>query len=248
MSTAQRRRRGGAIRDVLTDGGRAVIYARVSTLKTSQTTSLVRQLAELRDVVKLRRWRLAASCTDRLSGGRDDRRGLQTALDHIFAGRADVLVVHDLDRLGRNVETMLRNVREIHACSGNFFIRNRNIDTSTPEGRLTFTLFAALAEFQRAALRERIMAGLAFARKKGVRLGRKSQIPPAALDRAVALRRRQPPLSWSKIVATLAAENLGAVSKGAISGAVTTRLESLPKSTHRKHGKNGVPARHLRAV
>ena len=227
---------------------RAVVYARVSTLKTSQTTSVGRQLAELRDECRRRRWRLVASETDRMSGGRDDRPGLRTALEHIFRGRADVLVVHDLDRLGRDVRQMLANVDAIHASGGNFFIVVRNIDTSTPEGRLIFTIFAALAEFNRRAQREKVLAGLAFARKKGVRLGRPTAIPPAALDRAVTLRRKRPRPSWRVIIDTLAKEKLGTYHKGTISGAVTRRLKTPANYAPRNPLKSRGAGARLRAV
>lgn len=227
---------------------RAVVYARVSTLKPSQDTSIPRQLAELRDESRRRRWRLVASESDRLSGGSDDRAGLRTALEHIFTGRADVLAVHDLDRLGRDVRSMLANVDAIHAAGGNLFIRSLNIDTATTEGRLMFTIFAALAEWQRRNQRDKVIAGLAHARKKGVRLGRAPSVPQVAIDRAVVLRRRRPRPSWMAIVAQLAAEGLGLHTKSAISGLVSRRLMSPRKSTHRNIGKTPAFRRHLRAV
>ena len=203
---------------------RAVLYARVSTLKASQAQSIPRQLAELRDEAMRRGWQVAATYTDKLSGGRRDRPGLTAALEQIFRGRADILVVPDLDRLGRDVPQMLHNADAIRAAGGNFFIRDRNIDTSTAEGRLIFTLLAALAEFQRNSYRERILAGLAYARKKGVRLGRPPSIPSTALHRAVQLRRQRPRPSWRQIVRTLKDEKHGRFPKGTIAGAVTREL------------------------
>ena len=219
--TERRRRRPAELR--------AVLLGRVSTLKPSQAKSVPRQLAELREVCRRRLWRVVATESDHMSGGRDDRPGLQRALDHVIRGRADILVVHDIDRLGRDVRAMLGNVDAIHASGGHFFLLDRNIDTSTPEGRLTFTILAALAEWQRRNNRERVLAGLAYARKKGVRLGRPSKISSAALERAVALRRQRPRPSWSQIVTMLAAEKLGKVTKGSISTAVTRAM------SHRSH-------------
>lgn len=205
---------------------RAILYARVSTLKPTQAHSAARQLDQLRDLAKRRGWQVVASYTDKLSGGRRDRPGLTTALDLIFRGRAEILVVHDLDRLGRDVVQMLYNVDAIHAAGGNFFILDRNIDTSTAEGRLIFTIFGALAEFQRNSNRERILAGLAYARKKGVRLGRPSNLPSAVVDRAVQLRRQRPRPSWKEIVEALQREKLGRFKKGTIAGAVTRALNA----------------------
>ena len=221
---------------------RAILYARVSTGKESQATSAVRQLSELREVAKSRRWQVVAKYTDRLSGGYE-RPGLTAALEIIFRAGADVLVVHDLDRLGRDVVSMLHNVDAIHAAGGNFFIRDRNIDTSNPEGRLTFTIFAALAEFQRRANRERIVAGLAFARKKGVRLGRPPTMPPAALERAVALRRKRPRPSWLAIARALEAAKLGTYRRTSIATSVTRCLKSGSKSASGGSRKQGVGRR-----
>jgi DNA invertase Pin-like site-specific DNA recombinase len=222
--------------------------ARVSTWKRSQDKSIPRQLSELRDWCKRKRWRLVASESDRLSGGRDDRPGLQRALDHIMSGRADVLVVHDIDRLGRDVRSMLANVDAIHAQGGNFFVLDRNVDTSTPEGRLFFTITAAIAEWQRRKTGEKVIAGLAYARKKGVRLGRPPKVPPPALDRAVALRRGRPRPSWSAICRQLAAEKLGRYKRGTIGGAVTRCLKTSALAAQRKREKMARSAPVLRAA
>ncbi len=230
---------------------RAVLYARVSTLKASQAQSIPRQLAELREEAVRRGWEVVATYTDKLSGGRRDRPGLTTALDLIFRGRADILVVPDLDRLGRDVPQMLHNADAIRAAGGNFFIRDRNIDTSTAEGRLIFTLLAALAEFQRNSYRERILAGLAYARKKGVRLGRPPAIPSTALERAVQLRRQRPRPSWRTIVSELQREKHGRFARGTIAGAVTRELatkkgvsKTPPQSRAQKQREKGsFPAR-----
>lgn len=226
---------------------RAILYSRVSTLKSTQARSAVRQIAELREVAKRRGWTVVETFVDRMSGGRRDRPGLTTALDLIFRGRADILVVHDLDRLGRDVRQMLHNVDAIHAAGGNFFVLDRNIDTSTAEGRLIFTIFAALAEFQRNSNRERILAGLEYARKKGVRLGRPPSVPSAALERAVQLRRQRPRPSWRTIVDSLHREKHGRFARATIAGAVTRELATKkgvsknppPKSHPKTSGKEG---------
>jgi DNA invertase Pin-like site-specific DNA recombinase len=207
---------------------RAILYARVSTEKRSQRQSVRRQIEELRNLAKLRGWQVIAAKSDRLSGGSRDRPGLSEALDLIFAGRADLLVVHDLDRLGRDVRNMLENVDAIHEAGGNFFVRDRNIDTSSPGGRLTFVIFAALAEYQRNENRLKVIAGLEYARKKGVRLGRPPAIPPLALARAVELRRQRPRPSWRTIVTALHQEKRGRFAKGTVAGAVTRAMRPRP--------------------
>lgn len=211
---------------------RAVTYARVSTEKASQDTSVSRQVAELKEVAARRGWQVVFQFSDRISGGDAARPGLDAALNHIFHARADVLVVHDLDRLGRNVRTMLANVDAIHAAGGHFYVLDKHWDTSAPEGRLIFTIFAALFEFQRRTLGEKIKAGLAFARKKGKRLGARPLLSPAALARAVELRqatrivgeRDDGPMSWAWIVAALKREKLGTYHRGTLAGAVTRAI------------------------
>jgi DNA invertase Pin-like site-specific DNA recombinase len=187
-------------------GLRAVLLARVSTLKRSQDASGPRQLAELRELAGLRGWEVVADFTDRQSGGEDDRPGLQAALDLVEHHRADVLVVHELDRLGRNVTDLLKNADRVSAAGGNLAIRALNVDTTSPEGRLHFTMMAGLAEYQRRSNVGKVLSGLAAARKKGVRLGR-PPLAPATLERARQLRKEKK--SWAQIADQLLAEKLG---------------------------------------
>ena len=223
---------------------RAVTYARVSTEKKSQQTSIRRQVAELKDVARLRRWNVVGQYSDRMSGGRDDRVGLRAALDLIGRGAAEVLVVHDLDRLGRNVRELLANVDAIHGASGQLFIVSLNIDTSTPEGRLTFTISGALAEFERRNTVRKVLAGIAYARKKGVRFGRPRVIEGAALARAAELRRKRPRPSWRLIGLQLQAEKLGRFKVPTIAWAVSHAKEgprkALSKSPRKKPMKQGM--------
>jgi DNA invertase Pin-like site-specific DNA recombinase len=187
-------------------GLRAVVLARVSTLKRSQDKSGPRQLAELRELAGRRGWEVVADFTDRHSGGTDDRPGLQAALDLIAHHRAEVLVVHELDRLGRNVPDLLKNADKISAAGGNLAIRDLNVDTTSPEGRLHFTMMAGLAEYQRRSNVGKVLSGLAHARKKGIRLGR-PPLTEAAIVRARALRKLK--RSWREIADQLRAEELG---------------------------------------
>lgn len=224
---------------------RALTYARVSTRKRRQDPSIARQTSELRDVAKRKGWRLLAEHSDRLSGGNSARPGLRGAMTMIRRRKADVLVVHDLDRLGRDVQEMLANADAIHAAGAHLFILDRLIDTTTPAGRLAFTINSAYAEFMRRDTARKVIAGIAYARKKGVRLGRPPAIEGEALARAVTLRRCRPRPSWSSIVLTLRAEKLGKYAKGTLAGAVTRalarlakgRLKSPPKTARKKPGK-----------
>lgn len=209
-----------------TSRGRAVLLARVSTKKRSQDTSGPRQLAQLRDFAKRRKWPVVAAFTDRLTGAEFNRPGLVEALALIKNGKADVLMVHDLDRLGRDTRELLGTLDQVRAWGGDLFIRDSNVDT-TAQGRLGFTMVAALAEYQRRNNVDKVLAGLAHARKKGVRLGRPPAMPPAALARAVELRRKRPRPSWSTIVLALEQEKQGRFAKGTLAGAVTRAMRRL---------------------
>lgn len=155
--------------------GTAVGYARVST--ADQNPNL--QLDALR----------SANCDrifeERASGAQADRPELARALDHLRDG--DTFVVWRLDRLGRSLKDLVRIVNELEARGVGFQSLQESIDSTTPSGRLTFHIFASLAEFERELVRERTRAGLAAARSRGRRGGRPSVMTPKKLAVARAL-------------------------------------------------------------
>ena len=87
----------------------------------------------------------------------------------------DLLVCWGLDRLSRNLRPVIVTIDELTALGIGFVSRGEGIDTSTPAGRLQLHVLGAIAEFERARLRERVLADLARARAQGVRLGRPSR-------------------------------------------------------------------------
>ena len=121
--------------------------------------------------------------TDVGSGARFDRPGLQDAL--AYARPGDVLVVWRLDRLGRSLVDLVGLVNTLRDRSIGFKSLQEAMDTTTSGGQLVFHLFAALAEFERALIRERTQAGLHAARARGHRGGRPRKLTP----RQVALAR-----------------------------------------------------------
>lgn len=141
-------------------------YARVST----DDQSLDLQLAALRE----------AGCEkifeDRgMSGIRADRPGLHAALE--FARTGDVLVVWRLDRLSRSLRHLVETVNDLSRRNIELRSLKERIDTTSAAGKLVFHIFAALAEFERDLIRERVISGLAAARAKGKVGGR-----PRVLD------------------------------------------------------------------
>ena len=106
---------------------------------------------------------------DKASGARSDRSGLATALDFVRAGGC--LVVWKLDRLGRSLPHLLEIVTGLEAREVGFRSLTEQMDTTTPHGAFLFSVFGALAQYERALARERIMAGLEAARRRGRRGG-----------------------------------------------------------------------------
>jgi len=150
---------------------RIAIYGRVSTDAQSHAS----QLREVRAYV-LRRWPKAkvTEYLDRASGARFSREGLDNVMTHVRQGRIDVFVVYKLDRLGRSLQHLAQLIGEFETHRTALVATSQGIDTSesNPAGRLQMHVLAAVAEFERSVIRERINAGLAAARERGTILGR----------------------------------------------------------------------------
>ena len=152
-------------------------YARVST----EDQDLALQLDALR----------GAGCErifeDRESGAQARRPGLEKALEVARAG--DTLTVWRLDRLGRTLKDLIALVERLEAAEIGFRSLREAIDTTSPGGRLVFHIFGAMAEFERAIIRERTAAGLAAARARGRVGGRPKALDPERRRLAVQLYR-----------------------------------------------------------
>src|SRR5246127_2984373 len=126
----------------------------------------------------------AAGCekifTDTMSGSRNDRPGLKQALEFVRFG--DSICVWRLDRLGRSLPHLIQLMQDLDGCGIGFRSLTEAIDTTTPGGRLTYNLFASLAEFERSVLRERTRAGLRAARQRGRLGGRPRLVTAEKLD------------------------------------------------------------------
>jgi DNA invertase Pin-like site-specific DNA recombinase len=141
-------------------------YARVST--TEQDASLQH------DALK------AAGClkvfTDKASGSLDRRPQLDRLLDQLRPG--DTIVVWRLDRLGRSLKHLIALIEDLAEKGVGFRSLTEGMDTTTSGGKLVFSIFGALAEFERSLIRERTMAGLAAARSRGRVGGRPPVMTP----------------------------------------------------------------------
>jgi DNA invertase Pin-like site-specific DNA recombinase len=121
---------------------------------------------------------------DKASGARDDRPGLKACLDDLRPG--DVLVVWKLDRLGRSLPHLLAIVGELRTLGVAFRSLTEQMDTTTPHGELLFSIFGALAQYERALTRERVVAGLAAAKRRGRRGGCPPALDPERVEQIVA--------------------------------------------------------------
>lgn len=144
-------------------------YIRVSSESDRQSTDLQRDALLAAGVDNRHLYE------DRASGAKDDRSGLTRALDFVRPG--DVLVVWKLDRLGRSLSHLLMIINTLKEKQVAFRSLTEGMDTTTPSGELLFHVFGALAQYERALIKERVLAGLTAARKRG-RIGGR---PPAII-------------------------------------------------------------------
>src|SRR6202790_847235 len=124
---------------------------------------------------------------DAITGKRDDRPGLDACLKAMREG--DTLIVWKLDRLGRNLRHLVNVVHDLTNRGIGFRVltgQGASIDTTTPSGKLVFGIFASLAEFERDLISERTRAGLASARARGRKGGRRPKMTPARVRLAAA--------------------------------------------------------------
>jgi len=194
---------------------RAALYARISTLNHGQDPEV--QLRELRDYCQRRGFTITNEYVDKgISGSREKRPALDKLLADCQKRLVDAVVVYRYDRFARSLRQLVNALEEFRALDIEFISLHEGVDTSTPNGRLIFGIFASIAEFERELIRDRVRSGLAAAKAKGKRVGR----PRVAVDalRIASLRRQG--RSWSQIKAETG------VSKGTAQRAVA----GLPKT------------------
>ena len=155
---------------------KAAIYARVST--DEQHTE--NQLIDLRRYCEAKGWQIYREFVDEaFSGARERRPALDQLLADARRRRFDAVLCWRLDRLGRSLRHLVLLVEDLQAAGITFVSLNEGIDLTTPSGRLQLHILAALAEFERSRIKERVRAGLARARAHGKRLGRPRVHRPA---------------------------------------------------------------------
>jgi len=158
------------------------------------------QIREVREYCERRGWVVAGEYVDvGVSGAKDSRPMLNKLLADAHRRLFDVVVVWKFDRFARSVSHLLRALDTFHALGVEFVSLSENLDTSTPAGRMVFTVLGSVAELERSLISERIRAGLRHARSKGKRLGR----PRVSIDPAQISALRAQGLGWKKIAGQL---------------------------------------------
>jgi DNA invertase Pin-like site-specific DNA recombinase len=170
---------------------RAALYMRVSTLDQHPET----QLYDLRELARQRGFQIVQEYTDRLSGAKARRPGLDQMLKDARARQFDVVLVWAGDRIARSVRHFLEVLDELNHLGIEFVSFRENIDTGGPLGRAIIVIIGAIAELERNLIIERVRAGMRRAKLEGRRIGR----APLDVDRHAVLRDRGRGLSLTDI-------------------------------------------------
>jgi DNA invertase Pin-like site-specific DNA recombinase len=155
---------------------RVGIYLRVST--GGQTTE--NQRRELEAVAARSGWEVVGVYEDAgISGakGRDKRPGFDRLLKDATARKVNMVAAWSVDRLGRSLQDLVGFLTELRALGCDLYLHQHALATSTPSGRAMFQMLGVFAEFERGIIRERVNAGLARAKAKGTKLGRRPVKP-----------------------------------------------------------------------
>jgi len=161
---------------------RAVLYMRVSSLDQHPET----QLHDLRQMAAQRGYQIIAEFTDKISGAKTRRPGLDNLMQEARRGRFDVVLVWASDRIARSVKHFLDVLDELNRLNIEFVSFREQIDTGGPLGRAIVVIIGAIAELERNLIIERVRAGMRRARLEGRHIGR----TPLIVDRDAIHRER----------------------------------------------------------
>jgi DNA invertase Pin-like site-specific DNA recombinase len=177
---------------------RVALYARVSTSNHGQDVTL--QTRELKEFIEHRGWQVAGEYVDLgISGSKDRRPELDRLMADARRHQFHAVLVWKFDRFARSVSHLLRALETFQTLSIDFVSLSESVDTSTPTGKMVFTVLGAVAELERSLIIERVKAGLRNARAKGKRLGR----PRVTLDVYRVAELHNAGLSWPQIAKQL---------------------------------------------
>ena len=168
---------------------RVALYARVSTDK--QTCE--NQLNELRNIAERMQYIIVDEFIDEgISGAvsRQDRPSLDALMKSATQRRFDMVMCWSIDRLGRSLQNLIEILNELQSLKVDLFFMQQGMDTSTSAGRMMFSIFGALAEFERNLIRERVIAGQQRAISQGVKMGRPTKMNDGMKNAIKLLRER----------------------------------------------------------
>jgi putative DNA-invertase from lambdoid prophage Rac len=176
---------------------KAAIYARVST--ADQQNAI--QIRELTEYIQRRGLELSGVYQDTMSGAKYSRPGLDKLMSDARQRRFDAVLVWKLDRFGRSLVHCVSGIQELSSLGIRFIATSQGLDTdeSNPASKLLMHILAAVAQFERELIRERVSAGIKNARVKGTKSGRAIGRPRRMFDHAEVVRLRQNGLSLAKI-------------------------------------------------
>ncbi len=170
---------------------RAALYLRVSTIDQHPET----QVHDLHSLAAQRGYEIVAEYTDRLSGAKAKRPGLDQLMSDARRGRCDVVLVWAFDRIARSVKHFLEVLDELTHLNVEFISFRENIDTGGPLGRAMIVIIGAIAELERNLIIERVRAGMRRAKLEGRRIGR----APIPVNRLAILHDRERGRSLTEI-------------------------------------------------
>src|SRR3954453_14508968 len=173
---------------------RCALYLRVSTLDQHPET----QLYDLRGLAAQRGFEIVNEYTDRISGAKAKRPGLDQLLADANRGKFDVVLCWAFDRIARSVRHFLEVLDELNHLNIEFVSFRENLDTGGPLGRAVVIIIGAIAELERNLIIERVRAGMRRARLEGRHIGRR----PLDIDRVAVLQERARGQSLSEIAET----------------------------------------------
>jgi DNA invertase Pin-like site-specific DNA recombinase len=162
-----------------------IIYARVST----REQNVDMQITDLRQYAEARNLKIVREYVDYASGAKSDRENYKKLFDDVRKRKTDVVLVWKFDRFARSTRELINALEEFNNLGVDFISYKENIDTSTPAGKILFTMISAFAEFERAIIRERVIAGMEKAKARGARIGR-PKIPPFTIEKLLEMREK----------------------------------------------------------
>jgi len=170
---------------------KAFLYARVSTGEQNEGM----QVREMRELAERRGCDIEVFIDAGFSGAKVKRPELDRMMGLVRRGKCDVVIVYRFDRFARSTQHLVNALEEFRAMGVSFISVHEAIDTTTPMGRFAFTVFAAIAEFERELIRERVRSGMAHAKANGQHVGR----PGLNLNAHQIALLRDDGLTWQQI-------------------------------------------------